>query len=446
MIRNLPGKRLALRLAGVLLPLLAMTEAHALPSYARQTGEECGACHIGAYGPQLTPHGIAFKLTGYTDSSGKSALPLSGMVVASFAHTSKDASSAPTKFTSANDNALFQEVSAFFAGKVSDHIGGFAQVTYSGAEHRSSMDNLDLRYAATTKDNTIVGVSVNNNPGLQDPFNTLPAWRFPYTSTELVPGAVTSTLLDGGLSQKVLGANAYAFLSNHVYAEAGMYRGLTNNVLDHLHIDHDSKLSGAAPYVRLAYYRDMHKQAFSAGLVAFNAAIEPDPTVSDKDHYRDTGIDAAYQFLGDRTHICTISGSYIHEKRKLDASFASGGAANPTGTVNQLNINTSYTYDQTYGLTLGAFRTTGSEDVNLYAPGQDTGSNNGKPDTQGYTVQADWTPWGKESSWGAPWANLRMGLQYTGYNKFNGGTTNYDGSGRNAKDNNTVFAFVWTAF
>jgi hypothetical protein len=27
---------------------------------------------------------------------------------------------------------------------------------------------------------TIFGLSLNNNPGVQDPFNTMPAWSFPY--------------------------------------------------------------------------------------------------------------------------------------------------------------------------------------------------------------------------------------------------------------------------
>jgi hypothetical protein len=45
-----------------------------------------------------------------------------------------------------------------------------------------------------------------------------------------------------------------------------------------------------------------------------------------------------------------------------------------------------------------------------------------------------------------PWENTRIGLQYTGYSKFNGGSSNYDGSGRKASGNNTLFAFVWLAF
>jgi hypothetical protein len=40
--------------------------AQAVPNYAQQTGQPCTACHIGAYGPQLTAFGRAFKIGGYT--------------------------------------------------------------------------------------------------------------------------------------------------------------------------------------------------------------------------------------------------------------------------------------------------------------------------------------------------------------------------------------------
>ncbi|MBL8446093.1 MAG: hypothetical protein JNJ44_01630, partial [Zoogloeaceae bacterium] len=46
--------------AGALLG--ASPAAQAVPSFARQTGQECAACHVGAYGPQLTPYGIKFKI------------------------------------------------------------------------------------------------------------------------------------------------------------------------------------------------------------------------------------------------------------------------------------------------------------------------------------------------------------------------------------------------
>ena len=49
--------------------------AAAVPSYARQTGQECIACHVSF--PELTPYGRYFKLTGYT--IGKAAITKEGV-------------------------------------------------------------------------------------------------------------------------------------------------------------------------------------------------------------------------------------------------------------------------------------------------------------------------------------------------------------------------------
>ena len=66
--------------------LLGMRGAWALPSYARQTGQECAACHNGF--PELTPYGRLFKLNGYTFGGGSSELPaVAAMVIPSFTHT-----------------------------------------------------------------------------------------------------------------------------------------------------------------------------------------------------------------------------------------------------------------------------------------------------------------------------------------------------------------------
>jgi hypothetical protein len=92
------------------------------------------------------------------------------------------------------------------------------------------------------------------------------------------------------------------------------------------------------------------------------------------------------------------------------------------------------------------FRSRGTRDPDLFTPEEDGGSRTGKPDTAGYIVQADWTPFGKESSWGAPYANLRLGVQYTIYTKFNGAAHDYDGFGRDASDNDTLLAFAAVAF
>jgi hypothetical protein len=91
-------------------------------------------------------------------------------------------------------------------------------------------------------------------------------------------------------------------------------------------------------------------------------------------------------------------------------------------------------------VTAAYFRVKGDSDATLYAD-----SATGSPDTTGWILQVDWTPFGKENSWGAPWANLRLGLQYTWYTRFLGAKDNYDGAGRNASDNNTFYTFIWLA-
>ena len=57
--------------------------ASALPLFARQTGQNCVACHAGGQFPELTPYGRMFKLTGYT--VGARTVPLSVMAVGTYA-------------------------------------------------------------------------------------------------------------------------------------------------------------------------------------------------------------------------------------------------------------------------------------------------------------------------------------------------------------------------
>jgi hypothetical protein len=88
----------------------------------------------------------------------------------------------------------------------------------------------------------------------------------------------------------------------------------------------------------------------------------------------------------------------------------------------------------------------GSYNPALFAPAPITGSANGKPNSNAIILEADWVPFGKEDSWAGPWVNLKLGVQYTIYTQFNGGQTNYDGFGRNASGNNTLYAFAWLMF
>ncbi|MDP9012295.1 MAG: hypothetical protein M3O41_06495, partial [Pseudomonadota bacterium] len=55
--------------------IICATPAHALPSFARQTGKPCATCHTVAYGPALTSYGRQFKLNGYVWGDAKQVIP-----------------------------------------------------------------------------------------------------------------------------------------------------------------------------------------------------------------------------------------------------------------------------------------------------------------------------------------------------------------------------------
>ena len=66
--------------------LAGVGPAEALPSYARQTGQPCAACHTAF--PELTPFGRRFKIGGYTLGGGDwKGPPIAAMYMAGFTHT-----------------------------------------------------------------------------------------------------------------------------------------------------------------------------------------------------------------------------------------------------------------------------------------------------------------------------------------------------------------------
>jgi hypothetical protein len=416
-----------LRAGGALLALAigALPSAHAVPSYARQTGMDCAGCHVGAFGPQLTPAGIRFKLGGYTDSNGKDGLvPLSGMLMAGYAHTSADQEPPPDHLKS-NDNLTLDQASLFIAGRASDHLGAFVQVTYDGVAHQASLDQVDLRFAtplALDGHEAIFGVSVNNNPTVQDPFNTLSAWSFPFLSPSSGFGTGdAATLIDGGLAGIVLGASAYGVFDKSWYGEVGTYGSMSPSTQDALGLGRDEQRLEGNAYWRLAYMQDMKSTAFHAGLFGWSARLDPDRTVPGLvDSYRDVGVDGSWQYLGTREHIFSVYGSLTHEEVHT-------GEDGSNGHLVAERLNATYHYQETWGAGAGLFSTHGSD-----------------PDatTRGFMLQADWTPWGKEAA-AAPaslqWLNLRLGAQYWHYGTF-------DGTSQGAGDHDTVSLFAWAAF
>ena len=66
--------------------LVAVQPASAVPSFSRQTGQPCAACHTAF--PELTPFGRRFKLSGYTLQGGDFKVPpISALLMQTFTHT-----------------------------------------------------------------------------------------------------------------------------------------------------------------------------------------------------------------------------------------------------------------------------------------------------------------------------------------------------------------------
>jgi hypothetical protein len=442
--------------------------AAAVPSFARQTGMACAACHT--VFPELTPFGREFKLNGYVLDNIKqikgittenretlslnSIPPLSLMLQISYTHTGAALpDSALTGALAKDGDVNFpQQASFFYAGKIADNFGAFVQLTYDGVADQFGFDNTDLRYARhfsfgsdadPNQHSLIVGVTVNNNPTVQDVWNTTPAWGFPYSLTSTAPAPITSAKIDsgaGGIGQNAGGAGVYAWFDDHLYAEVTLYAAAIRGGAHPLDSTQASVIHGVSPYWRLAYEYRWDRNSLEVGTYGIVAKEHPGngtPLAGPTDQYTDAALDVQYQFIGE-DHLFTVLTTYIDERQKLDASSnpIDAFAQNDRNTLKTFKLTGEYYYQRSIGGSFGIFNITGSSDPLLYPQAVVVGSLTNNPGSRGEIAELNFLPW----------LNTKLQLQYTRYDRFNGGTTNYDGAGRNASDNDTLYLLGWINF
>jgi hypothetical protein len=428
--------------------------ASAVPSFARQTGQPCAACHTAF--PELTPYGRRFKLSGYTLGGGDSTLPnVAAMVLPTFTHTAKGQDSPPAPDTNTNDNFLLQQASLFYGGQIYGNLGAFIQVTYDRASQRIFLDNTDIRYADTGTllgEDLIYGITVNNSPTVQDVWNTTPAWGFPEISSSIAPEfAPPGTMIEGEFAGQVAGAGAYTFWNDMLYLEMSGYQTLSKQTLETLgepDVGSSSAINGIAPYWRVALEPTWGNNSLMVGTFGMLANIVPGRVSGfGVDQILDVGVDSQYQYNGDMNSF-TLKVSDIFERQRLGASYVLGNSTNLNDWLRSFKISGSWVYDHTYSLSAGLFDVAGSADSGLYSSGALFGTpmGNGTPNGRGLIFDVAYMPFshGGPAFW--PWANARIGVSYTDYLKLYGGTTNFDGLGHNAQDNNTVLVYALTAF
>jgi hypothetical protein len=447
-------------LVAVVITFSPMT-SFAVPSFARQTGMDCAACHTSF--PELTPFGRDFKLNGYTLGE-RQAIPLAAMAQFGITNMNKQSTDGQTYMVKQND-PQFEGMSLFVAGKISDYAGAFVQWTYENLDHfaddgsirrHSHSDNIDIRLAGNGDffgKNLIYGLDLNNNPSVQDVWNTTPAWGYPYNSSKVaglgnslgfVGAPSFGTIIDGGLAQTVAGVGGYFYWDRHLFGELSFY-GTADKLFRPLSYGNwynnsqNSALAGRDnPYWRLAWNQDWGSNSLMIGTYGMQVNIFPDATIRNgpTNRFTDIAFDTQYQFLSD-PHIFTAQATYIHEKQHYDASYDPsclvGGACNQDNHLDTFKAKASYLFNRKYGATLAYFQTTGSADSGLY-----TTNSTWKPDNRGYIAELNYNPW----------TNVRVALQYTGYTKIDGANAGYDATapGRKASDNNTIFLNTWFAY
>lgn len=422
--------------------LLAAFNAQAMPSFTRQTGYSCSECHTQSFGPNLTPLGRDFKLGGYTQGDANPNIPaLSAQIQGSLTHTQKDAASAPAPGYNKNNNLTFDQASLFYAGRIMENVGAFSQLTYDGVADKLSLDNTDIRFAqnAYVGDYSFAyGVSLNNNPTVQDLWNTTPAWGFPYTGSAVQPGIGTAALIDGGLGGQVGGGSIYTMIDDTLYLEGGAYATFAKNFQTGIGVfdPGQNQIDGAAPYWRAALQKDWHGHYFELGHYGLSANVFPGRDRSrGTDSYTDLAVDATYQYMANLLHIFEAKTTYIYEDQNLTATRAAGGLdASGHTYLTTFKLNAAYTFDQTYGLTFGYGRTTGTRDMTLYS---NFGAN--RPNSEFFTAELVYVPFGKSNTLMGSLLNLRTSLQYIGYTRFNG-------DGETAQNNNTFMVNGWLVF
>ncbi|MGD0906113.1 MAG: hypothetical protein ABSA96_00920 [Candidatus Acidiferrales bacterium] len=434
-------------IALIVIVFLRVPKAAAVPSYARQTGFPCKSCHLTP--PELTALGRAFKLNGYT-IAGKPTVTSKGTnregglnILESFPlsvlfDTSFTATKSPQPGTQNGNFQFPQDASLFLAGAWSEHVGSFVQVTYESQNDHFSWDNTDIRYSNSTKifkKDFVYGITLNNNPTVEDLWNSTPAWGFPFITSSSAPSPSAAAIINGKLAQDVAGIGGYGMWNNHLYVASTIYRSEhIGGPQPNTGTNFAYNIRGVAPYWRVALQQTSKNNNLEIGTYGIHLKSSPEGITGFGGVF-DGFTDWAADFQYDRTiprfggDVLSFRGTYIRENSSLGATFADDGALLVRHHLNTVQANAEYHFGDRVSGTIGFFNIDGTPDPSLFPAMSVAGSANGDPRSNGYIANVSW--------W--PIQNIGLTFQYTGYMRFNGAQTNYDGFGRTAGANNTAY-------
>lgn len=428
----------------------AVPDALAVSSFSRETGMTCVQCHTSF--PELTAAGRDFKLNAFTGATDQSAINQAsgggepGLGLLNFIPISASFHADVTATRQRQPGRQNPSVEApealnlYLAGQLTPHFGTFIQLTYASSNDHFTVDMSDVRYSNETTlagKSVVWGIDANNSPTYEDLWNSVPGNSFPYDATVdsagFVPGA--RAILDGPLVTQVIGSGPYAMWDNHLYGLVELYRSQHIGVSQpDTGANNPINIQAAAPYWRFAWQQDLGKSDYlEAGVYGIYVRSTPNFVNGTADRYTDIGADLTYERTQDNGDLFVLHGLYLHETNTLRGSAAQGMAAQARHNLNTFRFDAAYHFGHRLTLTAGSFITSGTSDNLLFAPGAVSGYANGSPNNSGYIGQVGY--------W--PWQNFEIGAQYRSFTRYNGSDSNYDGAGRNASANNTLYVFVW---
>jgi hypothetical protein len=377
---------------------------------------------------------------------------------------------------SPNNNIQFpQQVSLFYAGEITPHIGDFLHLTYNGNGGTFAFDDSSIVWAHPWKFGTnnllVTGVDVNNTPTAMDLWNTTPDWQAPFFDSSYSSwGAVPLPFIESsaGAGYPLAGLGVYGAdifgpnKANWLYADADVYtngQGTGSNPVGGFAPGAfagngpQGRLSGAAPYVRLAYQHDWGNWNWEVGAYGMWSSVY-DASMNTPvngvfanynggpiDTFDDYDLDTQLQWLNinDNNNL-TVRAAWVHEQQgfgtgTVPSTYNSPGSTSSSGNLNYFNLNATYWYHDHYGVQGGYRNVWGSANRGLY--GASFYSRSGSPDTSNEWIEASYLPW---------W-NTRFSLRYVVYNKFRGvGAPSTSAHGYGASSYNTLELLAWIAY
>ncbi len=500
-----PKKFLAL--TSVIGGMAMSANAWALPSFARQTGWSCATCHTSF--PQLTPMGRMFKLMGFTTTNlqpqqkieakvGNQVrlfLPrisqFSVFVQASATNVaggqqvlggSSATRAGGSAVTSNNNIEAPQQVSLFYAGALSTHVGDFMHITYSGGGGFGFDDSSVVHthaYSLGRNNTLIVGEDVNNTPTAMDVWNTSTDWNSPfYYSDYTAYGSVPTSFIGSspGAAFPLIGVGAYvadifgANRANWLYFDADVYHNSegigtapnsggafnaggtnadnvpgTNATGNPVYYVNSGQLASDAPYIRLAYQHDWSKWNWEVGTYDMWSRVYVNPTApaGAVNQFDDYDLDSQLQYLNINTNNnLTLRVNDIYETQKFADPTLYGDSSVSSGHLNTLNLSATYWWHDEYAAQGGFQSTTGTANALYWGTGATSAnghtalwSSNGSPNSTDEWVEASYLPW---------W-NMRFSVRYTMFNKFRG-LTGATAATPSASKFNTVELLAWFSY